>query len=441
MKKALQRYSVHLGAVVAIIVVALAVGGYILGHQRFYLPAWVPVIGTDFYTVSAEFESAQAVTPGQGQTINIAGVPIGEIGKVSLDDGKAIVEMKLRRQYAPVYKNATILLRPKTALNDMFLELNRGTASAGEIPEGGRVPLENVKVNVSFDEILSTFDADSRDYLQLLFNGAREGLDGNGKELADAFRRFEPTARDGAKVARALEKRRKNIKRSIHNLGLLSTELGDNKVLIERFIDSSNVTFTAFASESAAIKQMIQKAPDALGATADAMEEIEVAANDAGPAFKNLQGFAENFGEAMRGLRPFFRDQTVVTRDRFRPFAVEAQPLLRQLSPASKDLAEMTPDAARALKSFNVLLNMVGYNPKGNEEGYLSWLTWFNHLNATLFNASDAHGVVRSGVTVGTCQNWFLANDIASGPSLAAEPFGVLLNLLNAPRPGTPTSC
>ncbi len=441
MKKALQRYSVHLAAVIGIIVVALTVGSYILGHQRFYLPAWVPVIGTEFYTVSAEFETAQAVTPGQGQTINIAGVKVGEIGKVTLDNGSAVVEMKLRPEYAPVYNNATLLLRPKTPLNDMFLELNRGTRGAGKVPDGGRVALPNTMANVSFDEILSTFDADSRDYLQLLFNGAREGLDKNGQDLADAFRRFEPTARDGAKVARQLERRRKNIKRSIHNLGLLSRELGDNKELIARFIDVSNVTFTAFASESAAIKQTINKAPSALGETADALEQIEIVADDAGPAFADLQGFAANFGDAMRGLRPFFRDQTLITRDRFRPFAREAQPLLAQLSPASKDLAEMTPDAARALKSFNVLLNTVGYNPKGSQEGYLAWLAWFNHLNSTLFNAADAHGVVRSGVTVGTCQQWFLANDIATGGSVAAEPFSVLLQLLNAPKPALPSSC
>ncbi len=54
--------------------------GYILSNQRFYLPAWVPVVGTDFYEVEAELETAQAVVPGQGQTVNIAGVKVGDIG-------------------------------------------------------------------------------------------------------------------------------------------------------------------------------------------------------------------------------------------------------------------------------------------------------------------------------------------------------------------------
>ena len=36
--------------------------GYILSNQRFYLPAWVPLIGTDFFVVEAELLDR----PGRG---------------------------------------------------------------------------------------------------------------------------------------------------------------------------------------------------------------------------------------------------------------------------------------------------------------------------------------------------------------------------------------
>ena len=36
-------------AILFLVVVAAGVAGYILSNQRFYLPAWVPVVGTDFY--------------------------------------------------------------------------------------------------------------------------------------------------------------------------------------------------------------------------------------------------------------------------------------------------------------------------------------------------------------------------------------------------------
>ena len=51
----------------------------------------MPGIGTDFYQVKAEFSTAQAVVPGQGQTVDIAGVQVGDIGKVELKNGVAVV--------------------------------------------------------------------------------------------------------------------------------------------------------------------------------------------------------------------------------------------------------------------------------------------------------------------------------------------------------------
>jgi phospholipid/cholesterol/gamma-HCH transport system substrate-binding protein len=47
-------------------------------------------------------------------------------------------------------------------------------------------------------------------------------------------------------------------------------------------------------------------------------------------------------------------------------------------------------------------LNIVAYNPKGPEEGYLYWLSWFNHLNASSFNRADANGVIQSGALLGS---------------------------------------
>ena len=54
----------------------------ILANQRLTCRAGCPVLGKDFYRVKAELATAQAVTPGQGQTVNIAGVEVGEIRSV-----------------------------------------------------------------------------------------------------------------------------------------------------------------------------------------------------------------------------------------------------------------------------------------------------------------------------------------------------------------------
>ena len=137
--RAVRKHSKDVLALLFVAFVGLAVGGYILSNQRFYLPSWVPVAGSDFVDYEAELESAQAVVPGQGQTVNIAGVKVGEIGQVRLESGRAYVNMKIRRKYTPIYKDASILLRPKTGLKDMYLELDPGNARAGRLRPDGTI--------------------------------------------------------------------------------------------------------------------------------------------------------------------------------------------------------------------------------------------------------------------------------------------------------------
>ena len=137
----IERYRSAFIAVVTMVVIAAVVGGYILAHENLKLPSWVPILGHNYYTLEAEFQTAQAVDPGQGQAVTIAGAKIGEIATVDLHDGVAIVTMKVDPKYGSyIYRNATMLLRPKSQLQDITVEVNPGTPSAGKLRSGEVVP-------------------------------------------------------------------------------------------------------------------------------------------------------------------------------------------------------------------------------------------------------------------------------------------------------------
>ena len=240
MKTAIRKHLPDFAAIIGLILVAVLVSSVILSNQRLTLPGWVPVIGKDFYEIEAEMQTAQSVTPGQGQTVNIAGVEVGEIKSVKLEDGRAIIGMKIEPRYDRVYRNATVLLRPKTGLKDMVAELTPGTPDAGRLPDGGRIPVSQTLPDVNLDEILAALDGDSRDYLTVLLSAGAEGLRGNGPELANALRRFEPSAKYGRKVFASLAHRRKNLKRVIHNLSLVMDELGARDTQLSEFVENSN---------------------------------------------------------------------------------------------------------------------------------------------------------------------------------------------------------
>ena len=100
-------------------------------------PAWARTASSS----RAEFSTAQAVTPGQGQTVNIAGIKVGDLTEVGLEDGNAVVTMEIDNEYAPlIHEDATMLLRPRTGLQDMTVSLDPGTE--GEpVAEGTTIPV------------------------------------------------------------------------------------------------------------------------------------------------------------------------------------------------------------------------------------------------------------------------------------------------------------
>src|SRR3989440_48625 len=320
---AIRKHAREFVALIALVLVALAVAGYILGNQRLELPSWAPFVGKSFYTVNAEFSTAQAVVPGQGQTVDIAGVPVGQIGSVRLEHGVASVKLEIRKKYSPIYRDARLLLRPKTGLKDMIVEMDPGNRSAGALPSGATLPVDNSAPDVNPDEILPSLDADPRADLTILLNpGARAfSHAGYAVDLRQTLKRFEPTNRDLAKITGELSKRRKNIAHVVHDLALLTTELGRRDNQIASLVTSSNANFRALASQDANIRASLRVLPGTLSTAQSPLGKAEVLANHLGPTLQDLRPTARALGPALAATRPFLHDTTPLIQNQLRPFA------------------------------------------------------------------------------------------------------------------------
>jgi phospholipid/cholesterol/gamma-HCH transport system substrate-binding protein len=429
--------------ILVLVAASLGIAAYLLSNQRFYLPAWVPLIGTDFYEVKAELSTGQAVVPGQGQSVNIAGVKVGEVGEVTLEDGRAVIEMQIFEEFKPIHRDATILLRPKTGLKDMFLSLDPGTRGAGVIPDGGRVRVSNTLPDVSSDEVLAQLDADTRDYLRILLDGGgsafddeRTSADGRTYEqtaqqdLRETFKRFEPTARDGTRITRLLAQRRQNIRRVIHNFQEFSTAVAQRDRQLASLVDSANANFEQFAAEEAALREALRLFPPALTQTETTLRKTETLASELGPTLDGLRPFARALPTALRRSRPFFRETTPIIRDQIRPFARDVQPTVRDLRAATADLAQVTPRLTRSFNVLNKFFNTLAYDPPGAAEPFLFWSAWGAHNGATLWNLQDAHGPIRRGLVLTNCPQYTTLNAVVVGNAQ----LGTVIQLLNLPR-------
>lgn len=414
-------------AIIVLLAIAAVVAVVILDHQRLTLPAWVPVAGKDFYSFNGEFTTGQAVTPGQGQTVDVAGVEVGQIARVTLRDGKAVIGMDLEDKSVRPYRDATMLLRPKTGLKDMTVELDPGHPSAGRLPEGGTIPVSQTAPDVNLDEVLAALDDDTRTYLRALVSGAGTGLKGRGGDLGDTLRAFKPTAGALRRLNGELATRKHNIKRVMHNFSLVAAQLGAKDDQLAGFVTSSNAALGALAAQERNIRATLRGLPPTLRDTRTALAKTRGLADQLGPALGDLRPGARALGPASRALQPFLTKTTPVIRDSVRPLVRAARPLVGQVRPAMRDLSAATPDLLTSFRVLNRLVDMLAHNPPGDEEGYLFWLAWANHLGASVFNTQDAHGPIRRGLLVASCNTLGILDNVAAvNPAL-----GTTIGLIN----------
>ena len=427
----------HRKDTVAIIVLAIAGIAMMLGiftQQKASLPAWLPVVGEEFDEVTAEFSTAQAVTAGQGQSVNIAGIEIGKVSSVELEEGHAVVGMEIKPEYMElIHPNASFLLRPKTNLNDMTVEIDPGTGKKS-IEDGAHFTLGQTEPNQNLEAFLSTFDADTRQYIQLLVAGGAQGIGGRGKQVSNAFRRFQPFVHYTAKLNEAVAARRVALARVIHNFGQITTELGRNEDAVKRFVTSSRAALGNFANQQESVQAAFEEFPSTLQAARDGLASSTRFSQAAYPTLIKLIPQAQALTPAFRATERLFSETTGPIRDQIRPFTREIRPVLTHGAEAAGPFEKTVKNFGNSLGGFNAFLNELSYKPKGRES-HLFYLPWLNHDFNSVFSLEDAGGPILRSLTLISCTGADLGYGFARGQTAKGKTYlQTLIEVIGLPR-------
>jgi phospholipid/cholesterol/gamma-HCH transport system substrate-binding protein len=429
----------HRKDTIAIFVLAIAGIAMMLGifiQQKASLPAWLPVVGEEFEHISAEFSTAQAVTPGQGQAVDIAGIQIGKVTSVDLEGGHAVVGMDIEPRYMDlIHPNASFLLRPKTNLNDMIVEIDPGSGKK-TIEDGAHFTLSQTEPNTNLDAFLATLDADTRQYIQLLVAGGAQGIGGRGKQLSNAFRRFQPFVHYNAKLNKAIAARRDALANVIRDFGVLTTELGRHDAAIKRFVTSSDDALGNFANQQESIQAAFREFPSALRAARAGLASSNRFSQAAYPTLIRLIPQAQALTPAFRSTEKLFEETTAPIREQIRPFSRKIRPVLTHSAEAAEPFEKTVRNFGNSLRGFNSFLNELSYKPKGARQSYLFYLPWLNHNFNAAFNLEDAGGPILRGLVLISCTGADLGYGFAGLNTLTNnEPYlQTLLETIQLPR-------
>lgn len=293
------------------------------------------------YRVNVRFDEATLLV--QEANVRIAGLDVGKVKKTSLaEGGGTLAEIELDAAYAPIPSDTRAILRPKSLLGQTYVELTPGSRDAEKLPDGGTLATAQVEESVEIDEVISTFDEETRNNLRGWIRELATAIDkGRGQDLNDAFGNLPRFVATGSDVLEVLDEEEPALRRLVKNSGIALGAINERRGQFRELIGNANNTFGALASRNEELASTIEILPTFLDETRATVARLERFAIDTRPLVRDLQPVAT-------ALRPTLRD---VGR-----LAPDLEALFRNLDPVIDEAPDTLPRASEFLRGASPLL-------------------------------------------------------------------------------------
>jgi phospholipid/cholesterol/gamma-HCH transport system substrate-binding protein len=268
------------------------------------------------YQVKIPFNEATQLA--EQSDVRISGVNVGKVQAIVLapNHKQALATVDIENQYAPLPDDTRAMLRTKTLLGETYVELTPGSDKSKTLEDGATLPSANVTKSVQLDEIFRTFNPKTRAAFQAWMQEAAVAVEGQGQNLSYAIGELEPTFTEFERLFRTLDSQRLAVSQLFRNGATTFRALRGREGELANLIRNSNAVFTTTAKRDQDI-------------------------------------------EALFRAFPTFLDESRLTLSQLREFSENADPLMRQLVPAAKQLsptlisiANLAPEARELFKAL-----------------------------------------------------------------------------------------
>jgi virulence factor Mce-like protein len=395
------------------------------------------------YRLKAETPSAANLV--RGNEVRIGGTRVGAVDSITVHrrpDGTsvAVLGLKLDKSAAPLPKDSTVLIRPRSALGLKYVELTRGRSRAG-FEDGDTIPLKSATpAPVEFDEFLNMFDEKTRAASQRNLQGLGDALAGRGTSINQAIGAFRPLLRDIIPVAQNLSSPRTNLSGFVASLSRAAAIVAPAAETQAQLFVNLDRTFSALRAVARPfIQESISEGPATLDAATRGFPRQR-------PFLRNTEALFRELRPGVRALRtgaPALADALEVgtpTLKRLPAFDTRLASLLDELRTFSED--PLVPRGIRRLTETVTALNptLQYLAPAQTTCNYIS--LFFRNIGS-LLSEGDVNGTWQRFIIVATPQG----PNSETGPSAAPANGPTVENHLhtnpypNTAAPGQPREC
>ncbi len=255
--------------------------------------AGLPFVPT--YDLKAQLPSGAKLV--KGNEVRVGGFRVGVVESIrptiETVDGKqtatARIDMKLDKTVEPLAADTKLRVRPRSALGLKYVELTPGKEK-GTLRPGATIALKNASEPLEIEDVLSTFDRDTRPSARVATEGFGEAFAGRGPSLNAAIESLNPFLVYLTPVMQNLSSPETDLPNFFRQLGRTSAQVAPvADVQAELFTNMAD-TFAAIGFTPSALQDTIAKTPPTL---------------DVGTrSLRAQRPFLEDFADLSRRLRP-----------------------------------------------------------------------------------------------------------------------------------------
>ena len=273
-------------AILTAVLFALSVFGFTLFVWRSF-GGTIPFAAKG-YRFHVQF-GTEAVQLTSGAEARVSGVRIGKVKSVTYTNQKIDAEIQIESRFAPMPSDARAIVRSKTLLGEAYIELTPGTKSAPKLEENGVLPLANVQAAQTLDEVLGTFDKQTRDDFKTLLDSLAVAFDGRAQDVNDTLGNLPGASADLREFTELLDRQRSGVQRLLRESGTALQAIGDSQADVQALVRSADAVFGTTAGRAAEMTRLVQALPPFLRDLRATLEVADATTTDAAPALAALR--------------------------------------------------------------------------------------------------------------------------------------------------------
>jgi phospholipid/cholesterol/gamma-HCH transport system substrate-binding protein len=375
------------------------------------------------YRFKIPFERTLALA--EQSDVRISGVNVGHVINFKVGkDGRTHATIEIDSKYAPIRSNMHAILRQKTLLGETYVQLTPGPGSAPALKDEGELAKGQVEPSVTLDDILSTFDPQTRKAFQVWMQSLSEGFKGKGEQINQSFAQIQSFVESSNKLTGLLAPQEGALRALIHNTGVVFDALTEREGQYRGLIANGERAFHAAAEGSQA--------------WATAFRELPAFERNSKTALRSLDSFAVDASPALDEARPWERQLTPLL-NATKPFAPRFDAFLTSLGPFTKAALKGFP-AVKKFTNLTVPLLAATSPLLHNLNPFFEYLSLYTPEAEALFaNATAADQVAERNKNnpTGPRQHELRVMNVLSPESLAVYTQRLGTNRANAyPLPG-----